>query len=216
MRRTYLALLLLVLAAGVQLREDDTKSVKPSSRLDHQLREAELQPLDDLKLSVVRREAGPQEKKKAKKGKRGKKGRRNGAQTKITRKNKGSLNGSRRSNKKNGKSKKSKKNGNRKRKNKKGGRKKLKGGQKKKNRQNKKKGKGKRKGKGKKKCKGSKCKNKRQKIRTNQRQSNCSVLTCLNEMVFSLKIEKDTVRNFLAQEKRVNAKTNLMSKSTLY
>ena len=55
----------------------------------------------------------------------------------------------------------------------------------------------------------------RRRLKKKQRQSsNCSVLSCLNEMVFSLKIEKDTVRNFLAQEKRVNAKTNLMSMTT--
>ena len=62
----------------------------------------------------------------------------------------------------------------------------------------------KKKGKGKRKCKTGNCKK-------FQRRSKCSVLSCLNEMVFSLKIEKDTVRNFLAQEKRVEAKTTLMS-----
>merc|ERR1712025_949824 len=98
--RTYLALLLLVLAAGVQLREDDTKSVNPSSQLEHQLGEADLHPLDDLKMGVVRREAGPQEKKNAKKGKRGRKGKKNG--TKKTRKIKRSKKGSKRSNKRKG------------------------------------------------------------------------------------------------------------------
>ena len=102
MGRTYLALLLLVLAAGVQLREDDTKSVNPSSQLEHQLGEADLHPLDDLKLSVVRREAEPQEKKKPKKVKRGKKGKRKGTKSKVTRKNKGSKKGSKRSNKRKG------------------------------------------------------------------------------------------------------------------
>ena len=35
-------------------------------------------------------------------------------------------------------------------------------------------------------------------------------LICLNNMVRALKIEKDTVRNFLAQEKRVHSKLKLM------
>ena len=35
-------------------------------------------------------------------------------------------------------------------------------------------------------------------------------LVCLNNMVRALKIEKDTVRNFLAQEKRVHSKLKLM------
>merc|ERR1719317_1892706 len=45
-----------------------------------------------------------------------------------------------------------------------------------------------------------------------QKQSNdsCQSLDCLNNLVLSLKLEKDTVRNFLAQEKRVKAKINLL------
>merc|ERR1711892_481182 len=43
-----------------------------------------------------------------------------------------------------------------------------------------------------------------------QESTSCSDLDCLNNLVFALKIEKDTVRNFLAQEKRVKSKKNLM------
>ena len=38
----------------------------------------------------------------------------------------------------------------------------------------------------------------------------CSNLTCLTALVSVLKFEKDTVRNFLAQEKRTNSKLQLM------
>ena len=38
----------------------------------------------------------------------------------------------------------------------------------------------------------------------------CSNLTCLTALVSVLKFEKDTVRNFLAQEKRTNSKLSLM------
>ena len=38
----------------------------------------------------------------------------------------------------------------------------------------------------------------------------CSNLTCLTALVSVLKFEKDTVRNFLAQEKRTNSKLVLM------
>merc|ERR1711962_420666 len=48
----------------------------------------------------------------------------------------------------------------------------------------------------------------------------CQNLTCLNSLVTTLKLEKDTVRNFLAQEKRIKSKMNLMkskqNKSTKY
>merc|ERR1711962_456454 len=48
----------------------------------------------------------------------------------------------------------------------------------------------------------------------------CQNLTCLNSLVLTLKLEKDTVRNFLAQEKRIKSKMNLMkskqNKSTKY
>ena len=44
----------------------------------------------------------------------------------------------------------------------------------------------------------------------------CSDVTCLNNMVKALKIEKDTVRNFLAQEKRVQSKINLMGMPKIY
>ena len=40
--------------------------------------------------------------------------------------------------------------------------------------------------------------------------SSCSNLTCLTALVGVLKIEKDLVRNFLAQEKRVGSKLALM------
>ena len=43
-------------------------------------------------------------------------------------------------------------------------------------------------------------------------QKSCSPLSCLNNMVFALKTEKNTVNNFLAQERRLNAKINFMSK----
>ena len=43
-------------------------------------------------------------------------------------------------------------------------------------------------------------------------QESCGTLSCLNNMVFALKTEKNTVNNFLAQERRLNAKINLMSK----
>ena len=43
-------------------------------------------------------------------------------------------------------------------------------------------------------------------------EDSCSDLDCLNTLVFALKIEMNTVRNFMAQEKRVRSKRNLMSK----
>ena len=43
-------------------------------------------------------------------------------------------------------------------------------------------------------------------------QKSCSPLSCLNDMVFALKTERNTVNNFLAQERRLNAKINFMSK----
>merc|ERR1712032_646601 len=63
-----------------------------------------------------------------------------------------------------------------------------------------------------KKNKGRKKKNKGKKGKKtfNRQFSNCSASECLNNMVKALKIEKDTVRNFLAQEKRVQSKINLM------
>ena len=64
---------------------------------------------------------------------------------------------------------------------------------------------------GKKVCGRKKKKNKKQKNKELTKQfSNCSDLTCLNNLVFSLKIEKDTIRNFLAQEKRIATKLRLM------
>ena len=60
-------------------------------------------------------------------------------------------------------------------------------------------------------------KQKKMKKKTNQKEnlrqttsSACSNLTCLNSLVSVLKFEKDTVRNFLAQEKRTNNKLSLM------
>ena len=73
-------------------------------------------------------------------------------------------------------------------------------------RKNAKKGKGKKKGNNRK-SHGKKKKYKKQSVRQS---TNCSALTCLNNMVLSLKIEKATVRNFLAQEKRVASKLKLM------
>ena len=92
---------------------------------------------------------------------------------------------------------------------------------KKKKRKSKKLRKNKRKNRGKKRTK-SKIDRKRKKLRgrkkkrkNNQRlrQSSsaaCSNLTCLTALVSVLKFEKDTVRNFLAQEKRTNSKLSLM------
>ena len=62
----------------------------------------------------------------------------------------------------------------------------------------------------KKKCKKGACRGKGKKRKGVQK--SCSPLSCLNDMVFALKIEKNTVKNFLAQERRLNAKINLMSK----
>ena len=45
------------------------------------------------------------------------------------------------------------------------------------------------------------------------RQSTCSEFTCLTALVSVLKIEKDLVRNFLAQEKRVDTKVALMGEN---
>ena len=52
--------------------------------------------------------------------------------------------------------------------------------------------------------------------RQRAKKKNCRKSDCLNEMVFALKIEKDTVKNFIAQEKRLTAKINLMSKYTFF
>merc|ERR1711892_1538831 len=52
-------------------------------------------------------------------------------------------------------------------------------------------------------------KGKRRKV-TDSRQDSCQTLECLNDLVQTLKVEKDTVRNFLAQEKRVASKISLM------
>ena len=107
---------------------------------------------------------------------------------------------------------------------------KLKKGKKKKNGKRRNGGKGKKKKKtGKNKSKGkkrnkNKIKRKRKKMRGrkdkkkrkekgNARQTStaaCSNLTCLTALVSVLKFEKDTVRNFLAQEKRTNSKLLLM------
>ena len=83
-------------------------------------------------------------------------------------------------------------------------------------------GKSKRKSKGKKRNK-NKIKKKRNKMRGRKDKSRrqkgsarqtttaaCSNLTCLTALVSVLKFEKDTVRNFLAQEKRTNSKLVLM------
>ena len=45
------------------------------------------------------------------------------------------------------------------------------------------------------------------------RQSLCYEFTCLTALVSVLKVEKDLVRNFMAQEKRVNTKANLMGEN---
>lgn len=67
----------------------------------------------------------------------------------------------------------------------------------------------------KKRCKKGVCKRKAKKDEGGN-QKNCRKSDCLNEMVFALKIEKDTVKNFIAQEKRLTAKINLMSKYTYF
>merc|ERR1712025_667410 len=58
----------------------------------------------------------------------------------------------------------------------------------------------------------NKLKQKRKLKGRKQKQSNdsCQTLDCLNNLVQALKLEKDTVRNFLAQEKRVKAKISLL------
>merc|ERR1712151_636428 len=58
----------------------------------------------------------------------------------------------------------------------------------------------------------NKLKQKRKLRGRKQKQSNdsCQTLDCLNNLVQALKLEKDTVRNFLAQEKRVKAKISLL------
>ena len=60
-----------------------------------------------------------------------------------------------------------------------------------------------------KKIRGRNPKNRRQKGRQTTTAA-CSNLTCLTALVSVLKFEKDTVRNFLAQEKRTNSKLTLM------
>jgi len=49
-----------------------------------------------------------------------------------------------------------------------------------------------------------------------QKQSNdsCQSLDCLNNLVLSLKLEKDTVRNFLAQEKKSKSQNKPPKKQT--
>ena len=54
-------------------------------------------------------------------------------------------------------------------------------------------------------------KGKGKKRRGTTRQS-CQDLICLTNLLQALKVEKDTVRNFLAQEKRVQSKIKLMRK----
>ena len=177
-----------------------------------QLRDTDRQALADLSLPVVRREA---ESKKRTTSKRGKKP--NGNKLKQN-KRKGRKASKKWENNNNKRATKKKRNKATRRNTKKKGRKQRKGSKgKKKNgkRIRKQNMKGKRSKKKKRGKKGGKKDSSRRKLKKKQRQSsNCSVLSCLNEMVFSLKIEKDTVRNFLAQEKRVNAKTNLMSMTT--
>merc|ERR1711973_231910 len=108
--------------------------------------------------------------------------------------------GQKKSNKKNGAKK-----GKGKRKSKKGSKTKMKKSSKtKKNGKSNKKNSSSKKGRKKKKRKSKK------KVKKSSRQTECLKLECLNNLVFSLKIERDTVRNFLAQEKRINSKLRLM------
>ena len=94
--------------------------------------------------------------------------------------------------------------------------KKRKGGKSKKNKKGKRKSKGKKRNKSKIKRKRKKTRGRKEKKRGqkgNARQTTtaaCSNLTCLTALVSVLKFEKDTVRNFLAQEKRTNSKLVLM------
>ena len=117
------------------------------------------------------------------KGKRSEKGQKNSNKKKGAKKGKGTRKSKKGSKTKMKKSSKTKKNG---KSNKKNGSNKK--GKKKKKRKNKK------------------------KVKKSSRQTECLKLECLNNLVFSLKIERDTVRNFLAQEKRINSKLRLMGK----
>ena len=113
-----------------------------------------------------------------------------------------------------GKLKKGKKKNNGKKRN--GGKSKKKKKTDKKNKKGKRKNKGKKRNKNKIKRKRNKMRGRKDKARRekgNGRQtttSACSNLTCLTALVSVLKFEKDTVRNFLAQEKRTNNKLDLM------
>merc|ERR1712106_868232 len=139
--------------------------------------------------------------KKKKKVKKGKKGRKTGTKSKKGKKGK-QFNNRKSKKTKKAKSIKNKKKDSGKR-NKSGkGKKKTSGRRNKKNRKNKEKIL-------KRLNKMKKNKGKRRKV-TDSRQDSCQTLECLNDLVQTLKVEKDTVRNFLAQEKRVQSKIKLM------
>ena len=53
------------------------------------------------------------------------------------------------------------------------------------------------------KMKQGKRKGRRRKLKTQRMEARCRNVTCLNDMLKVLKINKDTVRNFLKQEKRL-------------
>ena len=123
-------------------------------------------------------------------------------------KEKGKLRKGRKKKKKNGK----KRNGGKSKKNKKKTSKKNKKS-KRKSKRNKNKGKKKNKNKIKRKRNKMRGRKPKRKEKGNLRQTTtaaCSNLTCLTALVSVLKFEKDTVRNFLAQEKRTNSKLVLM------
>ena len=168
----------------------------------------------EVKKRKSEKKSGSKAEKKKKKKKEGKKEK--GIKKKKNRKGKKSKGEKGKGKLKNGKKKK-RKNG----KTRSGGKskkKKKKGG--KKNKKGKRKNKGKKRNKKKLKRKRNKMRgSKKSKKRRNKQKGNklrqtttaaCSNLTCLTALVSVLKFEKDTVRNFLAQEKRTNSKLTLM------
>ena len=77
---------------------------------------------------------------------------------------------------------------------------------------NKRRNKGRKKGKGKGNGKNKKRKRKNQRKNTKLRQSSsCQNISCLNNLLQVLKIDKDTVQNFMQQKKRIDKKLSLAS-----
>ena len=73
------------------------------------------------------------------------------------------------------------------------------------------------KNKGKRKTKGRrKIVNRQKKTNGDGRQASCGNITCLTALVSVIKVEKEMVKNFMAQEKRVNQKMSLMGEWMLF